>query len=301
MRPVFPALFSLLMGLTPPAFPAEPLHVVYPATESVTDTRFDDLKEILHTALDKTVDSYGPYTLTASHGYMTEARYLAELQHGGEVNVVWSSTSVEKERDLLPIRIPLRKGLLGYRVALIDGRRQAEFDRVQTLEDLRRLTIGQGIGWGDVKLYEAAQTRVVTAPYEDLFRMVVSGRFDLFPRGIGEAFHEYAQRRGDVPHLAVEQHLLLYYPWPYYFFVNRRDTSLAERIQTGLQRMRADGSFDALFWKHNRTAIEQAKLGSRRIIRLSNPLLPPQTPLEDATLWFDPKRDKPLPASAPGK
>ena len=172
---------------------APPLRVVDPATESRDDTRFDDLKEILRTALDETAGDDGPYTLGASSRYVNEARYLAEIRDGGgEANVVWSSTSEQKERELLPIRFELRKGLLGYRVALIDRRRQADFDRVATFAELKKLTLGQGIGWGDVAVYQAAGIRVSTAPYDDLFRMVANDRFDLFPRGVGEAFREHA-------------------------------------------------------------------------------------------------------------
>lgn len=273
---------------------APPLQVTYPATESRTDTRFDDLKEILKTALDETVNTDGPYTLAASSRYVNEARYLAEIRDGGgEANVVWSSTSEKKERELLPIRFELRKGLLGYRVALIDRRRQAEFDRVRTFSDVKKLTIGQGIGWGDVAVYQAAGMKVTTAPYEDLFRMVANDRFDLFPRGVGEAFREHAGHEKDVPNLSVEQGLLLYYPWPYYFFCNRKETALASRIERGLKRMRADGSFDRIFWKYNRAAIEQAGMKERRVIQIPNPLLPKDTPLGDAAMWFDPKRDAP--------
>jgi ABC-type amino acid transport substrate-binding protein len=270
------------------------LRVTYPATESQTDTRFDDLKEILKTALDKTVDTDGPYTLTASSRYVTEARYLSEIRDGsGEANVVWSSTSEQKERELLPVRFELRKGLLGFRVALIDQRRQKDFDRVATFADVKKLTIGQGIGWGDVAVYEAAGIKVTTAPYESLFRMVANDRFDLFPRGVGEAFREHAAHRNEVPELSVERGLLLYYPWPYYFFCNHKDTALAARIERGLKRMRSDGSFDRIFWKYNRAAIEQARMSERRVIQIPNPLLPKDTPLGDSGMWFDPKRDTP--------
>jgi len=286
---ILPILFGCRVAESAP-----PVRVTYPATESRADTRFDDLKEILKTALDETVDTDGPYALAASNRYVTEARYLAEIRDGGgEANVVWSSTSEQKERELLPIRFELRKGLLGYRVALIDRRRQKEFDRVATFADVKKLTIGQGIGWGDVAVYQAAGMKVTTAPYEDLFRMVANDRFDLFPRGVGEAYRESAARRGELPDLSVERGLLLYYPWPYYFFCNRKDTALAARIERGLKRMRVDGSFDKIFWKYNRAAIEQARMGERRVIQIPNPLLPKDTPLGDAGMWFDPKRDSP--------
>ncbi len=267
-----------------------PTGVTYPASESANDPRFNDLIEILQTALDKTVPEYGPYQLKSSPLEMNEARYLRELLHGQSINVIWSSTSHEKERDLLPIRIPLRKGLLGFRVALIGSAQQGKIDKVQTLDDLRKLTIGQGTGWGDVRLYQDNGIDVITTRYENLFRMVAQSRFDLFPRGIGEVFNEFDVYGKQAPGLVIEQNLLLYYPWPYYFFFNKRDVALQKRVEHGLRKMMADGSFDAIFRKHNDQAIRQARLKERRLIRLENRFLPKETPLNDAALWFDPKR-----------
>jgi hypothetical protein len=269
------------------------LHVAYPPYETVADTRFDDLIEILRSALEKTVPEFGPYDLAPSTQQMTEARYMSELQKGQSVNIVWSSTSEEKERDFLPLRIPLNKGILGYRIALIAKDKQDALARVQTLADLRRLSIGQGIGWGDVKLYEASGIKVTQAKYDNLFRMTSQGRFDLFPRGIAEVFHEYDLHVKVDPNLAIEKNLLLYYPWPYYFFFNKHDQALYKRIDTGIRMMIKDGSFDALFRKYNGKAIAQAKLKERRVIRIPNPMLPKETPLSDPTLWFDPQRDAP--------
>ena len=107
--------------------------------------------------------------------------------------------------------------------------------------------------------------------------MVANDRFDLFPRGVCEAFRERDTRRDQVPNLSVERGILLYYPWPYYFFCNRKDTVLAARIERGLKRMRADGSFNRIFWKYNRAAIEQARMSERRVIQIPNPLLPKDT------------------------
>ena len=65
----------------------------------------------------------------------------------------------------------------------------------------------------------------------------------------------------------------------------------SERIENGLRIMIKDGSFDAIFYKHNKAAIERANLKNRRIIRLDNHLLPKATPLDEKNLWFDPTRD----------
>ena len=209
--------------------------VIYPAYETINDTRYDDLIQILDTALKKTESEFGPYELTPSQRPMNEARWLHELKNKSSlINVGWSSTSVEKESEMLPIRIPLRKGILGYRIALIAKDKQALIDNVKTIDDLKKLKIGQGLGWGDVNLYRLNGFTVQETSYEKLFRITALGSIDLFPRGINEIFSENERFSKIYPQLTIEKDLLLYYPWPYYFFFNKDDAKLQQRIETGL-------------------------------------------------------------------
>ena len=53
--------------------------------------------------------------------------------------------------------------------------------------------------------------------------------------------------------------------------------------------MIADGTYDRIFDKYQRHKIEQLHLKERRIFRIDNPFLGPQTPFKDKRLWFDPK------------
>ena len=264
--------------------------VTYPAYETGTDSRFNDLIEILQTALEKTVPEFGPFALTPSRAKMNEQRYLAELKDGQMINIAWSSTSVEKESEFLPLRIPLRKGILGYRIALIAKEGQSKIDAAHGIEDLKKLTVGQGRGWGDVKLYKSNGISVTETEYVNLFKMTNEGRIDMFPRGISEVFSEFGIYAKDNPNLAIEKNLLIYYPWPYYFFFNKNDIVLHHRIDVGIRKMMKDGSFDAIFKKFNGKAIEQANFKGRRVIRITNFLLPKETPLGDASLWFDPTK-----------
>jgi hypothetical protein len=284
-----PALtLSLALLASTPAALAAGIKVSYPANETAGDTRFNDLMEILQGALEKTTAEFGPFELEASKQKMNEERYLSELKNGGGINIAWSSTSTEKEATLLPLRIPLRKGILGYRVALISKENQTKIDQVKSLADLKKLSIGQGTGWGDVKLYEANGFSVSTAKYDELFKMTNAGKFDLFPRGISEAFAEQEQQVKTNPNLVVEKNMLIYYPWPYYFFFNKADAALEKRIDVGIRKMMKDGSFDAIFKKYNGKAIEQANFKGRKIYRLKNDQLPKETPYSDTTLWFNP-------------
>ena len=109
------------------------------------------------------------------------------------------TTSIARENALRPIRIPLDKGLTGYRLFLIKADTQAWTDPVRTLPQLQTLSIGQGATWVDSDILRANGFRVVTAPtYELLLPMLDSGRFDLFSRGVNEISHELAAFLGET-------------------------------------------------------------------------------------------------------
>jgi hypothetical protein len=299
LRPLRSVLLVCLLGFAISAMAAggsvsaargSGVRVVYPTGDIPNDPRFNDVIEILRTALEKTVPQFGPFELGPAPAPMPKARYLMDLEQQREINVVWNGTSEELEKRFTPIRIPLRKGLLGYRVCLISKENQGKIDQIKTVDDLKKFTVGQGLNWGDISIYESVGIEVIKAKYAQLFKMLSLGRFDLFPRGIGEIFPEYEINLKENSNLEIEKNLLLYYPWPYYFFFNNNDHELKKRVEAGLKIMQKDGSFDAIFNKYNRAAIEKANLRGRRIIRLNNPLLPKETPLNDPTLWFDPAK-----------
>lgn len=274
-----------------PCASAAPDKVVYPAGEIANDTRFNDVIEMLCTALEKTRPRYGDYECVPSASVMPKIRFFAELeQRNRAINVIWNPTSKELEQRFAPIRISLRKDLLGYRVALIRKQNQAKIDTVNTAQDLKKLRFGQGLGWIDNVIYQAQGIEVVQAPYSQLIKMLSADRFDIFPRGVGEVLAEFEQNTKDNPDLAIEKNLLIYYPFPYYFFFNREDKAILERVEAGLRIMQKDGSFDAIFNKYHQASIEKLNLKERRVIRLDNPLLPKNTPPDALRAWSAPAR-----------
>ena len=191
--------------------------------------------------LQLTLDKAGSHLrLQPSEHYMEQRRALRELQLGRSVDVVWAMTSRERETELLPIRIPLDKGLLGYRLFLIMPQTQAKLDAVKSLDELKKFSIGQASPWTDVKILEANQFNVVIADnYEGLFQMLGINRFDLFSRGVNEIYSEWEGHRAQVPGLSIEKNMVLAYPMPRYFFVprNKDGEKMAERIEDGLRRL----------------------------------------------------------------
>ena len=111
---------------------------------------------------------------------------------------------------------------------------------------------------------------------------------DIFSRGVNEIFPEFEKYAAANPNITIEKNMLLYYPYPFYFFVTPSDPELAKRIETGLRQMIKDGSYDAIFWKYNGKVLARARMKERRIIRLKNPNVPPRTPLDDPQLWYMP-------------
>ncbi|MBK8187004.1 MAG: diguanylate cyclase [Cellvibrio sp.] len=218
----------------------------------------------------------------------TEGR-IVRMVEDGEIDIVWYASTIEFEERMRPIRVCLFKGLLGYRVLMIKKGTQHKFDGIKTIEDLRRVSLGQGTMWADTNVLVANDLNVVKAmKYEGLFFMLDGDRFDGFPRGIHEPWGEIASR----PALAldVEQTLLLSYPNVYYFFVNKDNKELAEALEKGFRIALEDGSFDEYLLNDPdiKAALPKANLKDRIIIPLKNPSLPPKTPLDDKTLWFDP-------------
>lgn len=214
---------------------------------------------------------------------------MVQMLIDNELDVVWYASTKNLEERLLPIRIPMYRGLLGYRVLMIRKGTQNKFDNIKTLEDLRKVSLGQGRFWADTQVLEANKLNVVKVlKYEGLFHMLDGGRFDAYPRGVHEPWAEM-QRYPDLA-LDVEKNLLLSYTNPFYFFVSKNNTELAKNIERGLRIAIEDGSFNEYFMNDPtvKDVITKANLKNRTLIRLENPGLPEKTPLDDKSLWFDP-------------
>jgi hypothetical protein len=280
--PVLACLWGLLLQTVPAR--AAPGVLVYPRAEADSDRRDDYPVQLLALALAK----MGRHDqLRANPIFMLQARSIHELEQGSNLDVIWTMTSPEREANLLPVRIPIDRGLLGWRLFLVRNDNLARFARVGKLEELRAFRAGQGADWPDTAILRAAGLDVdASARYGDLFLKVQAGRIDYFPRSLHEVWEEIDAHPDSG--LTVEPHLALHYPTAMYFFVSKREPALAADITHGLEKALRDGSFDALFQRHFGAALQRAALGQRRVLELKNPLLPPETPLGDARLWYHP-------------
>jgi hypothetical protein len=258
----------LLSGL---AMAAAPLRVFIPRYEAENPIAAY-YPQLLKLALEKTLETDGPFELVQATQALTSLRQAAELKNNGMVSLIWDSSDAQREADLLPIKVSLLRNLHDYRVLLIRAEDARRFAQVRTLNDLRSLTAGAGVNWPSTEALRYNKMPVVTSvDYVKLFPMLRAKRFDYILRGVHAGFNE--ERSYGSTGLIVERTLFLRYPGRFYFFVNKANTALADRVERGLHIALEDGSFDKLFQSVGDFRLSEAEIksGRRRVIEFAHP------------------------------
>lgn len=283
------AMAASSFGVLAQTVRAETMNFVYPPPEAAGDERHLYYWQVLDAALAANRDKYGDYSARPFESPMTFQRGVAEVESGnGRVNIISRATNLDLEKRLRPIRIPVDKGLLGFRLFLVMPETQARLERVKTLDELRQFTIGQSASWTDVRILQAAGFKLVLADaYTPLFSMLGGRRFDLFARGAIEIESEWRAHHEAVPGMQIEKRFALYYPMPRYFFVPRtaEGERMAERIEDGLRRLRASGEFERRYQAWKKLVLGDLHLPGRTVFRLPNPELSPEAPKDP--FWWD--------------
>jgi hypothetical protein len=268
-------VFALSVLIVPgmPSVLAGALEVAYPGTRTPADKRVDYYVKLLDLALRK---SGIQYSLHPNETPMVSPRVIQKLETNDGIDVTWGPTTHELEQRLTPIRIPLDKGILGWRLFLIKARDRQLFEDVHSLAQMKQYAAGLQRYWSDTEILRANSLKVVdTTHYESLFDMLAADRFQYFPRGVAEIWSE--QEAHANLGLEIEQHLALHYPTYTFFFVGKSNAALAHAIEQGLRIAIKDGSFDRLFEQYNGESIRRAHLNTRTVFELNNPLLPEET------------------------
>lgn len=271
----------LVAMLTAPLLASAEVVVRVPRPESGPDERSVYARRMLELALER---AYTTYRVEQNPVRMLQGRALLRLQNGDGIDVVSTMTTAEREAAHLAIRIPIDKGLIGWRLLLINKSHAARMKSVRSIDDLKSLTAGQGTDWPDAAILRANGLNVYgTTNYDALFSMLESDRIDYFPRAVTEIWNEVdtSQQR-----LVVDPMLMLRYQTAIYFFVRKGNTRLATDIAEGLEKMIADGSFDREFQEYYGEMIRKSGLKGRRVFDLANPLMPKDMPLSRKNLWF---------------
>ena len=218
-----------------------------------------------------------------------QARQIIDLsQNRGDFDVIWTMTSDERESQILPIRIPIDKGLFGWRIAFVRPDNADSLQKVKTIGDLAKFRAGQGYLWPDTEILKRNGLPVVTGSDDNLANMLTAKRFDYFPRPIIAIWNEL-KNQNEYKDLIIDRTFVLHYQTAFYFFVAPQQKKLAEDLTRGLERAIANGSFERVFNKYFKTLIQLTDIKNRSIFELSNPLIKANSlPLDRLNYWYKP-------------
>lgn len=262
--------------------------VRWPSSELKNDPRGAYKLAVIETALQKTESTHGPYAIEDVHFASKFSTYRARemVIEGKDINTYVALTNSDWESQTLPIRIPIRRGIINYRLLMIHQDNMAKFRQIDNLTDLKNVVVGLQLGWTTTEIFKAEGFDMeLSSKYSGLFPMLDGKRFDYVPRGINEIFNEQARHRSELD-IVVEPTLALYVPSPTYIFISPKEPELAARMEKGLEIMVADGTLKKMFYERFSEGLNKAGLAKRKLIRIPNPLLPAATPLDREELWY---------------
>ena len=252
----------------------------------------DYFLQLLEGALQSTAEQYGPWQLSQFPTPMNQSRAIENMAHACDFDVQWHMTTASREEQMRAIRIPLYKGLFGYRALMVHADAKSSFATIESAAELQQLVAGQGHDWPDTGIlkYNGFNVQGVNN-YHGLFDLLVQKRIDYFPRSVAEIGEELKMHAGKP--LVSDTHILLYYPAPIYFFVCKQHDGLAERLETGLKNIIENGVFNDVF-SASREYQSFLKLGGysgKIIFKLANPLVSGANLPQDRRLWLVPATD----------
>lgn len=211
------------------------------------------------------------------------------LMKGDFIDLHRFGTDLKVEQDLLPIRVPLLAGGLGWRGLMIRKSDAVAFSQLNNISQLKNLTACQGHLWPDATILEHAGLKVLRVDgYDQMLQMLSKKRCDYFPRSIFEGPSEVRQFSKHYPDLYFETDVLLKYPYAMYFFVKKDNLPLAARLERGLSELALSGKLQQFMQQHSvtRHVFPLSQYSDSLVFNLVNPILPEKTPVDQPEYWL---------------
>lgn len=238
-------------------------------SQSILDSRFSFQIKLLKSLLEKAGRSDLSNNLTMIPE-INLIRSFEELKKGRlDIAILTSHNKHNQAEGIYPVFYPIRKGILGYRVFLINASNSGLLKKVSTIEDLKKYSFGFSSTWADFDIYKHNRFKIIDFyNYEPSFKMLEKKRFQLFPRSILEVSDEFNFRKKNFE-ITIDKHVLLHYPVADMYYTNNKD--LKETLEKGFKAMHKDGSWDELLKTYYSKELQGLKLKERKLIKLSTP------------------------------
>lgn len=232
----------------------------------------------------------GEVTVSRFPLQMTQSRIIHELAKGGAIDVGVLASGHWQHPQLRPILVPIRRGLLGWRLLVSRPERVAAL-RAHLLSgaSLRALTTGFGEDWVDLGVMRANFGHVILARTSaELYQRLAAGDFDVYSRSAVELWREVGVLNLDLTQFAIVPDVALHYPLADFFYVHRDQEALAKRIERGLTKLHENGELQALLEQFHGEDLRRSQLNQRRIFTLTDLGWSLSEPPIAAHWWYQP-------------
>lgn len=232
---------------------------------------------LLNEILAITEVDFGKRELIVSTMPMSPKRGWLKLKTGNGIDIITSPDSFEGDHSDAGLRVNqgILKNLLGYRRLVIRSTERKLFNELNSAEAFKSLRVGQGVSWQDSLFFKHVGINYVEAEYfGNLFLMLARKRFDYISLGAVEIEETFASNTSEEIESEIEilEDVLIFYPLPLYFIVSKFRPELSQRIETGLERMIKNGSFDRMFKQHHQKEIALLSKPGSRVFALEDPV-----------------------------
>lgn len=233
-------------------------------------------REVLEAVLAATEDDMGAWEIVeTSDDYPgdEESRVFSDKDH--DVFVTVAGNRKFEAGGVIDIPHPMARNLLGYRIPVIRAQDAGAFAAIQTVDAMKSLRHGIPETWSDAEVFRHNGYAVAEeGTFDDIFQRLNSGRFDYSAFGANEVLGVFENRASKQTGLAIDDHLLMFYPFPLVFYVNPGRPGLAERIENGMLEIEKSGKLGEIFGRHYGDVVERLGLKQRTLFILDNPLVP---------------------------
>lgn len=249
------------------------------------------LTDVLKMVLDKTTSEYGPYKLEFYSRFLSSNRSKLETERGVLIDILFSSHwrgNFVNQNKVIQLEYPVFYGMLGLRNLIVTSDGEQTLASLDNVDGFKQLVAGQGSNWVDVEILTSNDIPVIEAQlFDALFPMLDKNRFDYLPLSILEAQTALHTKGVQYNRLFINRDVAIFYPLPFYLFVNSEKPELAKRLAKGLQRAQYDGSLERLFRKHFSYVEPLLEESTKKLLIYKSPLLSDEKNQEYIELFLD--------------
>lgn len=246
---------------------AKDVVIISNSESAENDKRSEHKNAVIRRALELTENQYGPFQFRILSIQMNSHRALPVTIKGSPTNIYISAENEAWNNNTIAIKIPIRRGLLAYRLLLINKVDQDKFAAIKSIDDLKLLNAGLRKGWATANAFKKLGMKYTeTNNFDGLFILLNQQRFHYIPRAIYEVFDELESRQHFLDNVMIEPTLALYLPMSTYVYVSPQFPRIAKRLEAGLNIMLENGDLERIFNDYYADEIERAGLAHRRLI-----------------------------------